>query len=685
MHHHLRNIVEPLETRIAPAAVLTFLDVDGDQVTIKTSKGTDAQLDAAVVRSAAELGFQIQEINLTDPIFAGTTLSVSGKRANESGNGFVNVGFVNAAGNDLGKVNIKGDLGRIVAGNNTDAKPGVASLTVHSIGALGEATQASEGASLESFITGPLGALSIKTNLIDAYLRVQTDGVALGNISKITIGGNVQGGENQNFGRIEAAGSIGPIIIGGSLTGGDGALSGSIDAGGRIAAITIKGNVVGGRTVQDTGIIEADQGIGKVAIGGDLIGGVFQNTGAINTPAAIGSVTIGGSVIGGVGVESGQVEGGTIGNVAIGKALTGAFGNDSGQIKSGGNLGRVTIGGAVTGGEGERSGGIFAGSSRAEKVGLIRIGGDLEGGSGEFSGAIVAGGAIEGISIGGSVRGGPADNTGLISGGAGAGTGFPSIGPVTIGGSLVGSSLDPLATEDLVNTAFITAPRMGSVTIRGDIQVGVDENPAASLVNNAAIRAEMNISSVNVGGSILGTPETRVLITGKSGSGGTQAKTDIAIGNVRVGGSVYYTDILAGYDWRSQDLVSSTSSGALNVDAQFGVLNVRGDWMGSNLAVGAKAGDDGFLGTQDDSRIVPGGSGPPINATLKAVIIGGQVLATPDPDDRYGFVAEEIKSFRVGSIKYALKPEFRNDVESTELVPRYFLTDDTRFHEVPVA
>jgi hypothetical protein len=676
--------LEPLETRIAPAGILTFTDVDGDVVTIKTSKGTDAQLAAAVVREASGLGDQIVEINLTDPVFAGTNLSVTGKRANESGNGFVNVGFVNAAGNDLGKVNIKGDIGRIVAGNS-DAKPGIGSLTVHSIGALGLSTQDSEGASLESFITGPLGPVSVKTNVIDAYLRVQSDGVAVGNISKITIGGNVQGGANQNFGRIEAAGNIGPVSIGGSLTAGDGALSGSIDAGGRIASIAIKGNVIGGRTVQDTGVIEADLGIGKVTIGGDLIGGSFQNTGAINTPGPITSVSVGGSVIGGVGVESGQIEGGTIGNVSIGKALVGWVGNDSGQIKSGGDLGNVTIGGAVIGGDGERAGGIFAGSSRAEKVGQVRIGGDLQGGNGEFSGAIVAGGAVQGIAIGGSVRGGFADNTGLISGGTGPGTGFPSIGSVSIGGNLIGSSLDGSATEDLVNTAFITAPRIGNVSIRGDIKAGLDESANASLLNNAAIRAEMNIANLNVGGSILGTPETRVLITGKSGAFGTAAKTDIAINSVKVGGNVYYTNILAGYDWRSQDLVSSTSTGALNVDAQFGNLNVQGDWMGSNLAVGAKAGDDGLLGTQDDVRIVPGGAGPPINAVLKSVVIGGQVLATPDLTDRYGFVAEEIKSFRVGGIKYSLKPEFRNDVESNELFPRYFLSADTRFHEVPVA
>ena len=41
-----RSYVELLESRIAPAAIYHFTDVDGDLVTIKTSKGTDAQLAA---------------------------------------------------------------------------------------------------------------------------------------------------------------------------------------------------------------------------------------------------------------------------------------------------------------------------------------------------------------------------------------------------------------------------------------------------------------------------------------------------------------------------------------------------------------------------------------------------------------------------------------------------------------
>jgi hypothetical protein len=48
MNHNTSNsIVEALESRIVPAAVFTFTDVDGDAVTVKTSKGTNADLSAA--------------------------------------------------------------------------------------------------------------------------------------------------------------------------------------------------------------------------------------------------------------------------------------------------------------------------------------------------------------------------------------------------------------------------------------------------------------------------------------------------------------------------------------------------------------------------------------------------------------------------------------------------------------
>ena len=60
--HH--TAIEPLEARIAPAATFTFADVDGDFVTIKTSKGTDGELNAILTLAPEGLGMEIREIEV---------------------------------------------------------------------------------------------------------------------------------------------------------------------------------------------------------------------------------------------------------------------------------------------------------------------------------------------------------------------------------------------------------------------------------------------------------------------------------------------------------------------------------------------------------------------------------------------------------------------------------------------
>jgi hypothetical protein len=657
---------------------LTLTDIDGDSVTIKTSKGTSADLAAAVTKTLSGLGEQIQTINLTNSVFEGTTLSITGKRTNNSGDGFVNVGFIDATGIDLGAIKIGGDLGRIVAGD-IDSKPGLSSLSVHSLGAMGTSTGAP---SLDSVISGSVGKLSVKTNVVDAYFLVETNGEAIGKIGSVTIGRNLDGGDNENFGRIEAAGDIGPVKIGGSVLAGDGQRSGSIDAGGKIASITIGGNLLGGQTVSDSGIIESDSTIGPVKIGGRVEGGNFQNTGSIKALGKIASVSVG-ALLGGDGIESGQIDAGEIGSITIGGNVAGGFGNDSGQIISGGNVGNVRIVGGIYGGEGERSGTIIAGNSSDETLGAVSVGLDVLGGSGESSGSILAGGSIKSVSIGGSLRGGTADNTGLIEGGRGIGVKVATVGNVTIRGSLIGSPLPDSASDDLVNTGYITGPKLSGVTVFGDIEAGLDESTGGDLINNASIRAEFSIGKILVRGNIIGNEDTRVLITAKESLAGVTATRDVTIGSVTVLGNLSYTDILAGYERDSQDLVSATSAGAINVDAELTILRVGGNWLASNAAAGAKAGTDGLLGTQDDTRTVPGGSGPPVNATMRSVFIGGQVLATADPSDAYGIVAEEIRAMRVGGVVYKLSPQFRNDVENSELNQRFFLSADTRYHEVP--
>ena len=84
MHQHsepVRLAYDQLEPRLALAGVFSYTDIDGDLVTLKSSKGGDADLAAAVTLSAGTSG-QLQSVNLaTNPIFAGTNLTLTVKKA----------------------------------------------------------------------------------------------------------------------------------------------------------------------------------------------------------------------------------------------------------------------------------------------------------------------------------------------------------------------------------------------------------------------------------------------------------------------------------------------------------------------------------------------------------------------------------------------------------------------------
>jgi hypothetical protein len=95
------HAIEPLEARITPAAVVTFTDVDGDLVTVKTSKGSEILLQSVLTLvdepGGVTGGMELQTINLdANGLFQGTSLTVTARRTSPGGDGLVNVGYVNA-------------------------------------------------------------------------------------------------------------------------------------------------------------------------------------------------------------------------------------------------------------------------------------------------------------------------------------------------------------------------------------------------------------------------------------------------------------------------------------------------------------------------------------------------------------------------------------------------------------
>jgi len=155
--------IEPLEARVAPAAVVavTYTDVDGDLVKVSVSHGSLTLGNLTLVNSG--LGQQLTMLDLSNSAFAGAAVTITvSKTAKGTGDGLVNVGEIFAGTNDLGDVTVKGDLGMIFAGSGSSTVPAVKSLQVNSIGAFGVTTGAS---SLQSGITGDLGALKVTGNL----------------------------------------------------------------------------------------------------------------------------------------------------------------------------------------------------------------------------------------------------------------------------------------------------------------------------------------------------------------------------------------------------------------------------------------------------------------------------------------------------------------------------------------
>src|SRR6185369_327311 len=104
-------------------------------------------------------GEVLQKLDLSGGGFDGANLAFSVKKG-LTGDGLVNVGFIDSTGHDLRNVTVPGDLGRILAGDTVAATQGVKNLTVGSMGRLDLDTQA-PGGDLGSFIKGSLGSLNV--------------------------------------------------------------------------------------------------------------------------------------------------------------------------------------------------------------------------------------------------------------------------------------------------------------------------------------------------------------------------------------------------------------------------------------------------------------------------------------------------------------------------------------------
>lgn len=512
------------DLQIVNNTTATYTDQDGDKVTVKiTGAAPGASLSPAdFYFVSGEVGSQLKLLDFSDDgtEWAKASITITAVPLNGKGDSFATVGYIKATGIDLGKVSVNGDLGQIDVGDAVTSTPGLAGLTVQSLGVYTN-SQLITISDAFSEVVGKLGSLTVKTEMTRAQINVTggTDGAvgpvfiggnlfstgaatgisASGNIASVKLLGSLQGGGTTNSGSIIAVGNIGPVFVGGSIFGGDASNAGIIQSGGTMGAVTVKGSIYGG-TDDHTGNIHSGGNMGAVNISGSIVGGTVgdpvndYDSGLVyafgGLPANIASVKVGGNI--------------------DGSAANGSYAGiyATGMVKT------VTVLGSLVGGAGLFTGTVSVGGG----VGTVKIGGDLVGGTGNYSGSLHT------------------FNTG-------------GIGNITIGGTVVGPGMS--------SVGIFSSNQLGAVKILGDLRsslVGGARIFAAGGLNATTSAQAAAIKSVSIRGSV-----TNALIYGGYDFSGNAINPDATIGPVLVGGN-----------WVASDLVAGVAAG---VDTDFGTAD----------------------------------------------------------------------------------------------------------------
>ena len=386
--------------------------------------------------------------------------------------------------------------------------------------------------------------------------------------------------------------------------------------------IRVKGSVFAGTGTSSGHIVVSNVNLASVTIGGSLVGG-FDFSGTVQVTGAaeirLGQVKIGGDVLGGSGSSAGSVGAPNIGAVTVGGNLRGGGGDTSGNIRSDGSLGPVRIGGDVIGGTISSSGRIGATTG---PITSVTIGGSLVGGFFNFTGEIVAGGNLGPVKIGGDVRGGSAfglssvDRSGYIQG--------KNIASIAVGGSVLAGLWDGLPGTLTKSGSIRADERLGPVTVKGTL-VGTSNSPVIITARGLTTAAgALAIRSLTVGGRV---EFARILA-------GYNIELSGMNGNAQIG------PVVVGRDW----VASSIAAGVLPVNGMFAdaddsPLFTTDDGIVSRIAritirgaaLGTLAGGDhfGFVAQQIGSLSV-GGTAFPLKVGAGSDLTGLAVGVTGD-------------------------------------------------------
>ena len=342
---------------------------------------------------------------------------------------------------------------------------------------------------------------------------------------------------------------------------------------------------------------------GTIVVRGDL-GAITTGSGSATVPA-IQSLRVGSMGIYGLATQ------GNVGDLA--SSLNGALGalNVAGDVKeaiifAASTIGPVTIGGSLSGGVANQSGSITA----RDGLGVVTIGGSIRGGGGVTSGAVACTQDIARVTVGGSLVGGAGASSGTIFSAQGA------TGPVKIGGDIVGG------TAPFTGRVF-GRTKLASVTVGGSLVGG-------SASDSGRIYSDGNIGPVSIGHDVIGGSSHRC---GFIESGGKMGA--INIGGSLVGGSGGASGSISSHDdigpvTIGHDILGAGDEFARIIGGKLAAVTVGGSLIGgsgysSAVIVGAGTGAIRIGGN------VLGGAGAPSAyiqcGTIASITIGGSLLA----------------------------------------------------------
>lgn len=357
--------------------------------------------------------------------------------------------------------------------------------------------------------------------------------------------------------------------------------------------------------------------IGNVKIKGDL--GQIDAGDATTTTVAIKSLNV--KSLGRYGVDT-QAAGGSLqsdingglGSLVVASDVKEAFVFVSAGAD--GNIGSVSIGGSLIGGSADNSGKIFASGG----FGSIRINGDIRGGSGASSGDLLSFGKVASIRIGGSLIGGSNSASGYIAslGDVGnilvardviGGVGMES-GKIGIGANLAGVTIGgSLIGGAGGNTGMIIAE-----AITGPIKIARDFVGSTGQVSGQ-ISSIHQIGNITIGGSMIGA----------SGAASARIQAATNIGFVKIG-----RNMLGG---------SGLTSGMIDVGQKIAGVTIGGNFMGGSV---------GGTDSLDLSGVIRSGD------AIGPVVVGGSVIS--GNDESTGTLTRStaiICGAKVGSIRIA--------------------------------